>query len=178
MSLSFKQYADLSSRTASKTLSHEQSLCNFALGLCGEVYELCVEMTTQALSGHRDNAVEHLVNVGFTEVYKNPSDKVIKELGDCYWYLSQLFRELYVNFDNAQLIEENKLLIFDPGAVFVAVGAICEQVKKIVFHNKSPDIQLLDNQLYILRARFDNLCKMMKLEPSEVWQMNINKLKE
>lgn len=69
--MNFNEYQELASRTANNGLSVSEKICNWAMGLAGEAGEL-IELSKKEI---------------FHKVVPS-KDKVIKELGDVLWYLS------------------------------------------------------------------------------------------
>lgn len=81
MAITFKEYQELSARTANK---HIDEQVNYAMGLSGETGELV------------DIFKKHLFHS-----HPLPKDKIKKEAGDVLWYTSQLARIFDLCFDDA-----------------------------------------------------------------------------
>ena len=68
--MNFDEYQQLAARTLARDRSHEQQLANAALGLTGESGE-----TAEIIKKHLFHATPL------------DRDAIIKELGDCLWYI-------------------------------------------------------------------------------------------
>ncbi len=69
--MNFSDYQDLAARTLGRDRTHEQQLANAALGLTGEAGE-----TAELIKKHLFHATPL------------DRDAMIKELGDCLWYIA------------------------------------------------------------------------------------------
>ncbi len=69
--MDFTTYQDLAARTLGRDRTHEQQLANAALGLTGEAGE-----TAELIKKHLFHATPL------------DRDAMVKELGDCLWYIS------------------------------------------------------------------------------------------
>ena len=80
--MNLNEYQQLAARTIGRDRTHEQQLANAALGLAGEAGEVA------------DTMKKHLFH-GF------PLDRehLVKELGDCMWYIAMFATELGVSLD-------------------------------------------------------------------------------
>lgn len=91
--MNLNEYQDLATRTANQNTSTKESLCNWAMGLCGEAGEY-----TELIKKH--------------VFHKKPLmlDECVKELGDILWYVAQCARTLNLSMDQiaTQNIEKLK----------------------------------------------------------------------
>ena len=80
--MNFDEYQQLSARTLGMDRTHEQQLANAALGLTGEAGE-----TAEIIKKHlfHDTPLDH--------------DALIKELGDCLWYIGAFATVLDISLD-------------------------------------------------------------------------------
>lgn len=69
--MNFSEYQDLAARTLGRDRTHEQQLANAALGLTGEAGE-----TAELIKKHLFHATPL------------DRDAMVKELGDCLWYIA------------------------------------------------------------------------------------------
>ncbi len=69
--MNFTDYQDLAARTLGRDRTHEQQLANAALGLTGEAGE-----TAELIKKHLFHATPL------------DRDAMVKELGDCLWYIA------------------------------------------------------------------------------------------
>ncbi len=69
--MNFADYQDLAARTLGRDRTHEQQLANAALGLTGEAGE-----TAELIKKHLFHATPL------------DRDAMVKELGDCLWYIA------------------------------------------------------------------------------------------
>lgn len=82
MSMDLNEYQRLAGRTANKSLSEKDTLAQDALGVAGEAGE-CADLVKKHLfHGHPLDR-----------------DKLVKELGDILWYVSQLAADVGVTLD-------------------------------------------------------------------------------
>lgn len=81
--MNLNEYQKLAARTLGKARSHEQQLSNGALGLAGEAGEVADTMKKHLFHGH-------------------PLDReeMVKELGDCLWYVAALATALDMELDD------------------------------------------------------------------------------
>ncbi len=86
--MDFNAYQDFASRTANKKLTPEETMAQDALGIAGEAGE-CADIIKKHL------------------FHKHPLDKekVVKELGDVLWYVSQLAADVGATLD--EVAEKN-----------------------------------------------------------------------
>lgn len=80
--MNLNEYQQLAARTIGRDRTHQQQLANAALGLAGEAGEVA------------DTMKKHLFH-GF------PLDReaLVKELGDCMWYIAMFATELGIGLD-------------------------------------------------------------------------------
>ena len=86
--MNFKEYQELAMRTRNTTLTEIEHLTNGALGLNGEAGEVADVVKKHLMQGHMLDT-EHIV----------------KELGDCLWYIAEAATALGVSMD--QIAEKN-----------------------------------------------------------------------
>lgn len=86
-------YRELIQKTRNNALTPKEQLGNGAIGLCGEAGEVADLIKKHLYQGH-------------------PLDreKMIKELGDCYWYLELLCDMIDVTRSEVESVNTNKLL--------------------------------------------------------------------
>lgn len=80
--MELNEYQELAARTLGRDRTHEQQLANAALGLAGEAGEVA------------DTLKKHLF-------HSHPLDRdgVVKELGDCLWYVAAMATVLDIELD-------------------------------------------------------------------------------
>jgi NTP pyrophosphatase (non-canonical NTP hydrolase) len=171
MNTNFKEYAEFSKRTRNPNLSINEQLCNYALGLCGEMAEIvdCLRWIDPELCTFRsDKRLE-----------------VLKEIGDVYWYLSQLVDlESKYAFDfmprpDSSLNIEVKTLNDIDDIVNYSVRIACqiaELLKKRIFHKKINVVVL--NQYHALNLNLRLICEIAETTEEEVLELNKKKLTE
>jgi NTP pyrophosphatase (non-canonical NTP hydrolase) len=165
------EYQKLAMRTAALSLEkdREKGLVTAALGLFGEGGE-----------------VVDLVKKHYAQGHDLPKDKLVKELGDCYWYVARGFtaieleigNELHVTpeydyFDamgSNQLVRGCLLLSKSVGdfSDFVDIDTCFNGVEQDTFYFVLVDIA---NHLY-------TICKVLGVTIDEVLEANITKLKD
>lgn len=80
--MDLNQYQELAARTLGRERSHQQQLANAALGLAGEAGEVA------------DTLKKHLYHA-----HPLDRDAVVKELGDCLWYVAAMATVLDVSLE-------------------------------------------------------------------------------
>ena len=90
--MNLNEYQELASRTAGSHFSHDQALCNWAMGLCGEAGEYTELIKKELFHGKT-------VSV----------DDKIKELGDVLWYLAMCAHENHLSLDQIAQANIDKL---------------------------------------------------------------------
>ncbi len=109
----------------------------------------------------------------------DPSGKssLIKEVGDCFWYLSQFTMELGIPFSQIDNKTEWKAGTYGP---HYNCGIMCELVKKSIRDNGgSITSQTKEKILTELRIVFSHLlwfCNIYTIDPYQVMEENIKKL--
>lgn len=86
------EYQALAMRTSNRELSKKDHLINGALGLCGESGEFSDLVKKHFYQGHPLD-IEHLV----------------KELGDCLWYIAESATALGVDLETVMKMNKEKL---------------------------------------------------------------------
>lgn len=86
--MNFKEYQELAMRTRNTKLTEKEHLTNGALGLNGEAGEVADVVKKHMMQGHMLDA-EH----------------IIKELGDCLWYIAETATTLGVSME--EIAEKN-----------------------------------------------------------------------
>ena len=104
--MNFKEYQELSSRTANNHLSKDDAMCNWVMGLCGEAGEL-TELVKKK--------VFHYKTLNLDD-YK-------KELGDVLWYLSQCASIVGLDLEEVAIENIEKLKARYPSG-FVGGGGV------------------------------------------------------
>ena len=74
--MNLNEYQDLAAKTAGSHFSHEQALCNWVMGLCGEAGEFTELIKKELFHGR-------IIT----------SEEKVKELGDVLWYLAMCAKE-------------------------------------------------------------------------------------
>src|SRR5690625_504947 len=87
--MDFNTYQKLARRTASR---HPNALLNYTLGLIGEAGEVVELIKKQEFHGH-------IVNVG----------DIVKELGDVFWYVSEIASLFNIELNDVALENIEKL---------------------------------------------------------------------
>ena len=90
--MNLDDYQQLAARTLGRDRTHEQQLANAALGLTGEAGE-----TAEIIKKHLFHATPL------------DQDALIKELGDCLWYIGAFATVLGVSLDDIALRNVDKL---------------------------------------------------------------------
>ena len=132
------------------------------LGLVGELTELkeCA-----------NNATDDF------ELTEENRERVIKELGDCFWYLSQFTMELGIPFSQIDSTESWKPGHYGPHH---SCGIICELVKKVIRDNCgniTPNIkEKILKELRIIYSHLVWFCDIYDIDPNHVMKKNIEKL--
>ena len=90
--MELNQYQDWASRTVNKNLNATDTMAQDALGIAGEAGE-CADLVKKHL------------------FHKHPldKDKLVKELGDVLWYVSQLAADIGVTLDEVAQKNVDKL---------------------------------------------------------------------
>lgn len=86
------EYQQLAMRTANQTLFPEQQLVNAALGLAGESGEIADAVKKHLFQGHPLDR-----------------DHLLKEAGDCAWYLALLATALHCDLSSVLTMNIDKL---------------------------------------------------------------------
>lgn len=152
-------YINETARTWNADDGHRLQLCNAALGLVGEVGEL-IEKLDAVASGRG-------------------SFDVATEAGDVWYYLMTLYRLLGVDASDAPcyratMAKYSEASLRDHTKVLAYRAA--ESAKKHVFHGKD-DAQLIRN-LRSFEAGFAEMTMRIGLMSDDLWQQNIDKLRE
>lgn len=80
--MQFNEYQALAQRTSNTDLTHGEHVINGVLGLCGEAGEAADIVKKAFMQGHHFDR-EH----------------IMKELGDCLWYIAETAAALGVDMD-------------------------------------------------------------------------------
>jgi NTP pyrophosphatase (non-canonical NTP hydrolase) len=91
-SLTFAEYQQLAQRTANTKLDWEKRLSAAGLGVCGEAGEVADHIKKYIAHGH-----------------KLDREKIIKEIGDVLWYLSEISTLLEENLSDVAYKNYEKL---------------------------------------------------------------------
>jgi hypothetical protein len=138
------------------SLTFNEKLVNFALGLCGESAEL-----------------DYVISEGQRE-------KVIDEAGDCRWY----FTALNILLEASSIYEHSFPPAYYLSAQYLSremmreAGRVADLIKKVVFHKHSLDKhkeQIL-NRLRAFSWKYNALLIKCDFTDEEVKQYNVNKL--
>ena len=132
------------------------------LGLIGELTEL------------KETANKHTDDLEITDEHK---EAIIKEAGDCFWYLSQFTMELGIPFSQISGAPVWKVGEYGP---HYHCGLICEMVKKAIRDNCGQVTpQIKEKILLQLKHVYEHLiyfCKIYEIDPEYVMKRNIEKL--
>jgi NTP pyrophosphatase (non-canonical NTP hydrolase) len=90
--MDFTEYQSLAARTLGRDRTHEQQLANAALGLTGEAGE-----TAELIKKHLFHATPL------------DQDALVKELGDCLWYIAAFATNLGLSLDDVAQRNIDKL---------------------------------------------------------------------
>jgi NTP pyrophosphatase (non-canonical NTP hydrolase) len=90
--MTLDEYQELAARTIGQDRTHEQQLANAALGLTGEAGEVA------------EHIKKHLFHS-----YPVNRDAIVKELGDCLWYIAAMGTTLGVTLDEIGSMNIEKL---------------------------------------------------------------------
>ena len=90
--MNFTDYQALAARTLGRDRTHEQQLANAALGLAGEAGEVA------------DHIKKHLFHT-----FPLDQSEVVKELGDCLWYVAAMCTTLGLSMDDVAATNIDKL---------------------------------------------------------------------
>ena len=112
---------------------------------------------------------------------------LLKELGDAYWYVAAVYRDLSLP-DNQRMMNENdyyrryaRVGVVNPIAEIRQAGAVaaemCGYMKKLMRDgdNINKRAQIMDRLKWVQKC-LDNLCYYLKIDRSQVLQMNRDKL--
>lgn len=105
-------------------------------------------------------------------------EKIVKELGDCFWYLSQFTMELGIPFSQIENINQSwKVGSYGP---HYNCGLICEMIKKSIRDNGGNITSITkDKVLKELRIIYSHLlwfCQIYEIDTEYVMEENIKKL--
>jgi len=151
--MKFKQYSNLSSRTAQSFLETiklrgvTMERLNYILGMIGEY-----------------------ASEVFTEETMQNKNKFIDEFGDFMWYFSNYCRVL----NHIPSIPNKEVDLH----TLTLLGQLAELEKKIIFHQKKVDndeIKIILNKLY---ANAIATCASFDVNIGEVFEFNVEKLKK
>lgn len=90
--MTFDEYQALAQRTSNKELTKGEHVVNGALGLCGEAGEVADIVKKAYMQGHHFDR-EH----------------IMKECGDCLWYVAEMAAALGVSMDAMAQMNIEKL---------------------------------------------------------------------
>ena len=132
-------------------------LTNYSMGLVGEYLELCQTLDEVEF-------IDYLEEEKFTKLW----DSYIKELGDVWHYLINLFTVLEENFDINKCMDPEKRCIY-------VIGDFVELVKKKVYHGHLIEKEILIEKLYQIAKE---IIDYSDYELANVLDTNIEKLKK
>lgn len=156
---SLEEYQALSVRTM-KEDSHLMKILHCTMGMVGEVGELME------------------LEPGLYDKYFNPIpdmlDKIKGELGDCMWYLANLYHLLQRPFPQITISDQG----IETNDLIIAAAELTDLVKKSVFYGKSLDEakagEIADRYLCLIASRtFD-----IEVDLYEVLEANVKKLEK
>ena len=105
-------------------------------------------------------------------------EKIVKELGDCFWYLSQFTMELGMPF--SQIESRDQAWKTDSYGPHYNCGLICEMVKKAIRDNGgnvTPNVkEKILKELRIIYSHLLWFCRIYEIDPNVVMEENIKKL--
>jgi NTP pyrophosphatase (non-canonical NTP hydrolase) len=155
----WKEYLTLSEKTLSRQFhceEKEQLYLHAVIGSLTEIEELL------------DN-------------YENEMDPInlIEEIGDVFWYLSILFRELNLDIsDNQTTIEESIDTPFKTILAFLKENLkMLDSLKKKLYYNKEINIIDFITSTFRLYTLLEHYCNFYKTDISLILDRNISKLK-
>lgn len=173
--MTFSEYTALAARTTNSVIcdTKEKQLMHYALGFLAE---FAGELQPLAFR-----------YCGPKTISKELASDIIKETGDCCWYMSQLARELDVNLDLILGGDPNKAVEYMDGLVgthdklFLTgcknIGELAEYVKKVCCFNHPRN---RDKEVHLFEMAFIAFIaclNVMDINLQETLQVNIDKLK-
>lgn len=154
-------YQNLASETANYPYRMDDfGVCYTSLGLAGEIGELI-------------EVIE----------YSDDKDNIIKEIGDVYWYISQLAMELGFSLSSIKRIldpisVEADLRTINNNLKYLSFisGKICDKTKKLIRDGKI-DQYYIKNKLAEAIIAVNNCCLLLDIDWRIACEKNIEKLK-
>lgn len=157
------EYQKNAIRTANVNQSDDLALANWALGLAGEAGE-----------------VLELMLFGSTLPSEKRFARLQEELGDVFWYIAVMCEQLGVkmsaldgNIDSIEYPSDNSVFMLTLSACGLA-----DSIKKVVFHKKNLDKELIGTALKNAYAYCCYVCNDNYINIQEALIQNINKLKK
>lgn len=150
--MDFQTYLNETKRTESPGFYKKNVSVNMLhaiIGICTEASELLVAM------GRSD-----LVNVK-------------EELGDMFWYIGLLCRDLCIT----DLVFHAEPEIEEEGIVALS-GRLLDMVKKGLFYNKPLDPVVVEDVLQIMVCKMCNIIYVYEWKIEDVWKENVDKLRK
>lgn len=134
------------------------------LGLIGELTEL--------------KEIANTITADLVTITEREKNSLIKELGDCFWYLSQFTMELGIPF--SQIASGNDFWKIGNYGPHYNCGLICEMVKKAIRDNcgnVTPNVkEKILKELRIIYSHLLYFCRIYEIDPNVVMEENIKKL--
>jgi hypothetical protein len=158
--MNWKEYLELSEKTLSTQFHAEaevyQRILHGAIGLCTEAGEL--------LDAFEKNTGLDLVNIK-------------EELGDIYWYLAILHRDIpgIERGDERYALKQNPLNHAIRLTVFST--ELLDQLKKKIYYGKDFDIKEANRLVNTIEDHLSGVAVEYKFTKEDILETNINKLK-
>jgi NTP pyrophosphatase (non-canonical NTP hydrolase) len=136
------------------------------MGLCGE----CGELFEKFKKVLRDNE---------GQLSKERIDGIIGELGDCCWYLFQIYSESNINFqDNYIEVQLDKNKLNSRLNILVAINCCISDIAIYCLSSNKTLTSELTDKANILIALIKEICKICNnITIEEIMDKNIKKLK-
>jgi len=160
---SLNSYQEMASETANYPYRNTDfGICYTALGLSGEIGEL----------------------IEIIEFFDYEKEDVVKEIGDVFWYISQLSVELGLNLSeikkiiNPISVNQIDLKTINQNLKYLGFvsGKICDKTKKLI-RDGSIDKIYIKNKIAEVLVGLLNCCLLLDIDWREACQKNIDKLK-
>lgn len=154
----FSEYQQAAARTAgADTKPFEIHLMISTLGLCGEAAELYATVKDYLIA---------------------PTETIIKEAGDCLWYVADLARLLEVSLEWPANCGWSMAVTRTAGDVAVLAGLIAEHVKKHTGHGHELEPELIWGHLKTILGKLGDIGVVYGHPLPVVGELNIKKLEE
>lgn len=153
--MKWSEYKILSEKTLSQEFHTGKQVQNLLHGVMGLLTEL-------------DELLEYSDDVNRNE-----------EIGDIFWFLSLIDRELEINFEISKY-DEQFIQLDDSVLVNMSLKKslkLLDMVRKKIYYNRSINIETFKSLSCEIFDLISKLCHINEIKMEEVWDKNIKKLK-